>query len=176
VTRLAALACLLALTACPTTEGEDLPGYLCQVTVETVQDSCTPQRRIGDGGTQWMGAREDGGLAFTVLDDVKFGPTRAGEPLAGVSRDQFPPIDGGIAQFGADTLCRALIGGWRVMDGGLELNQQWPGFDACPAAPNYVPTTGCIAVRRLYFEPIVACSQRCVVLTNDGARCECPTP
>jgi len=172
--RIAALCSLLVLSACPTTEGEDLPGALCQVTVETVQDSCSPQRRIGDGGVQWMARREDGGLAFTVLDDVKFGPTRTGEALAGVSRDQVPPADGGTAQFGSDPLCKALVAGWKIIDGGLELTQQWPGFDACPSAPNYVPAMGCIAVRRLWFEPFAECAQRCVVLSNDGARCECP--
>ncbi|MEW5737339.1 MAG: hypothetical protein AB1938_00345 [Myxococcota bacterium] len=163
---------LLLAAACPTVD-DDLPGYLCQVTVEAIQDTCSPQRFVGDGGVQWLGIRDDGGLAFSVLDQVKYGPTRGGEALAGVTRETLPPFDGGMAQFGADDACRALVGGWVALDGGLQLNQQWPGIDNCPSAPAYVPNKACVAVRFLRFEPIGECPQRCVVLTNVGASCDC---
>lgn len=171
--RLLAALALAALPACPTVEGEDLPGHLCQVTVETLQDGCSPQRASGDGGVQWLGVRPDGGVSFTIFDQVKFGPLRDGTPLAGVSRDVAPPNDGGFAQFGAGAECRALVSGWELVDGGLTLSQEWPGIDLCVSGPSYLPAKGCVAVRRLVFTPIRECPQRCVVLSNDGASCDC---
>ncbi|GMU60603.1 MAG: hypothetical protein AMXMBFR34_23660 [Myxococcaceae bacterium] len=170
--RTAALLFLVSLSACPTVS-DDLPGYLCQVTVEELQDGCAPRRTTGAGGVQWLGVREDGGLAFTVADQVKYGPTRSGEVLIGVSRDQVPPLDGGIVQLGPEAACRGLLGGWIALDGGLQLNQQWPGLDVCPGAPVYAPQTSCVAVRQLIFTPIRECPQRCVVLAGDGADCDC---
>jgi hypothetical protein len=164
---------LAALPGCPTTQGEDLPGQLVLVTVETVQDSCEPPRAEGDGGVQWAAARPDGGVVFTVLDQVKYGPLRDGGVLEGLSREQVPPLDGGRTELGAGDGCRALIAGWSIIDGGLELSQQWPGVDVCPAAPGYAPRASCAVVRRLWFTPLRDCPERCVRLSAGGASCDC---
>lgn len=168
------LAALLALPACPTTEGEDLPGQLCQVSVETVMDSCAPPRAVGDGGVQWLGERADGGLVFTIFDSVEFGPLRDGGVMLGISRVQAPTAGGGRINFGDGGVdCDGTFVVSPDADGGIGLSQVWPGLDRCPGGPAYLPDAGCVSLRRMIFTPIRDCPQRCVTLSNDGAACDC---
>ena len=172
--RLLLLVALLALPACPTVDGEDLPGQLCQVTVESIMDSCAPQRTVGDAGVQWLGTRPDGGLAFTIFDAVKFGPLRDGGVITGISRDKAPTAGDGRILFGdGGTECRATLTASPGVNGSIELNQSWPGLELCTNGPDYFPDSGCVSIRRLVFTPIRDCPQRCVTLSNDGAGCDC---
>lgn len=167
------LVALLALSGCPTTDGDDFPGQLVFVTVEPLFDNCTPQRMTGDAGVQWLGQRPDGGLALTILDEVKYGPERDGGLLAGISREQIPPLDDGNVHFGdGGTECIAETR-WERFDGGLNLMQGLPGIETCPSAPAYLPEQSCSVARRFVLAPIRECSQRCVRLSNDGAACDC---
>lgn len=163
----------LTLAGCPAVT-EDVPGRLYAATVVTLVDSCTPQRTEGDAGVLWLGTRADGGLALALVDQVKYGPTRDGGVLTGISREWIPPADD-KARFGdGGVLCTGTLSRWRFdADGGLELSQEWPGFTDCLTGPDYLPNRRCFVTRRLTLEPREACPQRCVVLSNDGAACDC---
>lgn len=169
-----ALLFVFALAGCPAVS-EDVPGRLYAATVVTLVDSCTPQRTEGDAGVLWLGTRDDGGLALTVVDQVKYGPARDGGVLSGISRELIPPADD-KARFGdGGVQCTGTLARWRFeADGGLELSQEWPGFSDCTTGPDYLPHRRCFVTRRFTLEPREECPQRCVVLSNEGAACECP--
>ena len=164
---------LLAVTACVDTVTEQLDGQLVQVEVVTSSDSCAPARVSGDGGVQFLATRADGSLVLTVAQSVQYGPQRDGGALDSTRLLHLPALDDNV-QLGAESGC-GLFGSLRAStDGGVLLEQRFPGMAECPSGPLWLPATACTATRVLTLRPLGACRLECIRLsTSSEVSCEC---
>lgn len=167
---------LVALAACPEPV-EDPLGAMASLHVETVFDTCTPARLAGDGGQQFLAVQADGGAQFSVGQQQLFGPLRDGGTLEGVQRQV---LNAGVlvpVTLGDTTECNEGRVKWTVVDGGYQQEMTWPGIDACPTGPEWLPGMKCQTVRRFVFTPGVECRASCVKVSSAAeVSCECPGP
>jgi hypothetical protein len=146
----------VGLFACETVE-VDLPGHLVHVEVVRVSDTCAPQRLVGDGGTQFLATRPDGGLAFTWPVAMQWGPlVDGGLSLLGERDEQVPAVAASVT-LGSQTTCVGEIV-TEADDAGIAVTQRFP--DAC--RPAYFTSGSCSVTRRLVLTPVQACSSACV--------------
>lgn len=163
---------VVALIGCTDPVEDSLPGSLVRVTVIGVSDSTLPPREVGDGGTQFFGVRADGGVAFTISQQLQFGPLVDGGSLISVQRVSVPTPNAGRFTI-SDEGCTA-ISNWTVVDGGLQLSQSFPERVDCPTAPEWLPELGGEAVRRYELTPISSCDLKCVRLSEASeVSCDC---
>jgi hypothetical protein len=168
-----ALVLVVLLAACDE-RTDDPPGAIGPVLVEVLSDDCIPARLGGDGGLQFLGTREDGGLSFTVSQQVQFGPLRDGGSLLSVQRQTLPAPNGGVLQVEEAPGCEGTLALWRQVDGGLELAQRWPSVETCPLGPGWLPERACSTVRRFSFGPGSPCPSSCVEISpSPEVRCAC---
>lgn len=167
---------LVALAACPEPV-EDPVGSITSLQVEVVSDTCTPARLGGDGGQQFFALQADGGAQFSVGQQLLYGPLRDGGSLEGVQRQV---LNAGVAvplALGEAAACNVGRMKWTIVDGGLELDMTWPGSDACPAGPVWLPELECRTLRRFVFTPGAECRASCVTVSSAAeVTCECPAP
>jgi hypothetical protein len=168
-----ALPLLLLLAACPE-PAEDPVGVVAPLSVDLVSDDCTPARLTGDGGLQFFAALDDGGFAFTVGQQLQFGPTRDGGSLESVQRQNLPAVNGGTVSVGDGAGCQGMLARWRVADGGLELYQEWPSREGCPLGPTWLPERACTTTRRFAFGFGEPCRSSCVRISAAAeVSCDC---
>ncbi len=167
------LALLLVVTAC-VEPAEDPVGAITPLAVELVADNCVPARPSGDGGLQFFAVLRDGGFAFTVSQQLQFGPLRDGGVLESVQRQNFPTEASSTVAVGPGPGCQGTLTRWLAVDGGLELAQLWPSAESCPEGPAWLPQRACSTTRRYRFGEGEACPSSCVRISEaPEVRCDC---
>ncbi len=162
----------LLICGCTDPVEDSLAGALVRVTVIGVSDTTMPRRQVGDAGTQFFGVRPDGGIAFTISQQLQFGPLADGGTLISVQRVAVPTPNAGRFTIGREG-CTALSN-WTLVDGGLGLTQSFPTRADCPTAPEWLPELGGDAVRRYELTPVGTCDLKCVRLSEASeVSCEC---
>ncbi|MBL8915768.1 MAG: hypothetical protein JNM17_34035 [Archangium sp.] len=167
---------MLVMAACEPLEGDDLPGQLASVTVTSLSDDCSPLRFVGDAGVQFYGTRPDGGVVFTMSQRAQFSSASDdGGLVESVQRQTAPFIGDGRTNVASGDACVGVFSAWRV-DAPFVLRnpQEWPGADACPAGPGWLPRMPCTSERVFTFTPISECNLKCVTISAAGeVTCDC---
>ncbi len=167
------LAVGLLLLSCDAVE-EDLPGKLVRVEVTTQSTDCIPARFSGDAGVQFVGERDDGGLVFTMGQNVQYGPTIDGGALESVQRQLVPSPNNGDATVGEGDGCAGSFSAWERTVDGVSLSQTWPGATTCPSGPIWLPSKACTSTRLYTFTEVGTCQLRCVRISTSGeVDCSC---
>lgn len=171
---------LVLAAACSDPIEESVPGFLGRVTVTTAADDCSPPRFEGDGGVQFYGVRQDGGVVFTLSQDSIFGPLSDGGALESVQRQSFPSPGDGAANVGVtddgsvDPACAGIFTRWVPIDGGFSNDQEIPGVNKCPSGPLWLPAKPCTTSRTFTFTPLSECDLKCLrVSASLEVTCEC---
>ncbi len=170
------LTSLVVLAGCQPQEAENITGRMVHIDIVSTYDDCTPQRYVGDGGTQFIGTLKDGTLIFTQAQLSVFGPLNdGGTNMISITRHVIPVENKGKGNVGVgEAECDGVLNAWSTDGGSLRVDQFLPGADECTTGPLWLPESRCTAHRDFVLTDVGTCSLSCLQFTpaND-AICGC---